>query len=228
MNAAMSKQDSNVALTLSPEVSQYFFTLRDRVLGALGQRGAAGHTLVVTSCHHGEGVSAVALNFALALAEADEHGKVLLCDANADSPAVHKVFQVEQSPGLTEAVAGQCEPEAAIRRTGVEALDILPVGDGRMSPSGIVDSPRLAPILAALKEEYRVVVLDAAPVIECSATARLAAASDGAVLVVEAERQRWEVAQRATDLLTDAGARIVGAVLNRRRFHIPAFLYDRL
>ena len=165
MNAAMSKQDSNVALTLSPEVSQYFFTLRDRVLGALGQRGAAGHALVVTSCHHGEGVSAVALNFALALGEADEHGKVLLCDANVDSPAVHKVFQVDQSPGLTEAVAGQCEPEAAIRRTGVEALDILPVGDGRMSLSGIVDSPRLAPILAALKEEYRVVVLDAAPVI---------------------------------------------------------------
>jgi len=36
------------------------------------------------------------------------------------------------------------------------------------------------------------------------------------------------VAQKATDLLTDAGAKILGAVLNKRKYHIPEFLYHRL
>lgn len=221
-------QSSSVSLTLSPEVTPYFYALRDRVLGALGERGGAGHTIVMTSCHSGEGVSAVALNFALALSKADEHGAVLLCDANAEAPMVHKLFQIDLSPGLTEAVAGRADLKAAIHHTGVESLDVLPAGDGAMSLSGVVDSPRLVPLLASLKQSYRVIVFDAAPLIECSATARLAAVTDGTILVLEAERQRWEVAQKATDLLTDAGAKILGAVLNKRKYHIPEFLYHRL
>lgn len=221
-------QNSTVSLTLSPEVSDYFDTLRDRVLSLLGERRDTGHALTVTSCRSGEGVSAVALNFALALSKTNEHGSVLLCDANLDSPIVHKVFQVGQGPGFSDVLAGKFDLETAIRATGIQRLEILPAGGGDIGLSGMVDSPRMGPFLTTVKERYRVVVFDAAPVLECSATARLAAVSDGTILTIEAERQRWEVAQRATDVLTDAGARILGAVLNKRRYHIPDFLYRRL
>jgi capsular exopolysaccharide synthesis family protein len=228
LSAEQSKQNSLVALTLSPEVSPYFHNLRDRVLSALGERAPAGHAIVVTSCRSSEGVSAVTLNLALVLSEVGEQGRVLLCDANPDSPLVHKLFQVDQSPGLAEVAAGQRDLKAAVRSTGIQALDILPVGGAGTSLSEVADSPRLGTFLTAAREAYRVVVFDTAPVIECTAAARLAALADGAILVIEAERQRREAAQRATDLLTDAGARILGAVLNKRRYYIPEFLYNRL
>jgi Mrp family chromosome partitioning ATPase len=51
---------------------------------------------------------------------------------------------------------------------------------------------------------------------------------DGVVLVIEAERVRTPVIERAVDTLQDCGANVLGAVLNKRRFPIPRFLYKRL
>ena len=43
------------------------------------------------------------------------------------------------------------------------------------------------------------------------------AALDGIVLVVEAETVRWEIVLRAKEILSRAGAKIVGGILNKRR-----------
>jgi Mrp family chromosome partitioning ATPase len=51
---------------------------------------------------------------------------------------------------------------------------------------------------------------------------------DGAVLVVEAENKRAEVAIQAKEHLEEAGAKVLGAVLNRRRHVIPEVVYRRL
>ena len=57
---------------------------------------------------------------------------------------------------------------------------------------------------------------------------RSAALLDGAVLVVEAGRSRHESVERARQLLDKAKVRTVGVVLNKRRFPVPRWLYDRL
>jgi Mrp family chromosome partitioning ATPase len=56
----------------------------------------------------------------------------------------------------------------------------------------------------------------------------LAAQSDAAVIVVEAERTRPPIVERLVELLRRAGAPIVGTILNKRRLYVPAFVYDRL
>jgi Mrp family chromosome partitioning ATPase len=48
---------------------------------------------------------------------------------------------------------------------------------------------------------------------------------DGVVLVVQAEKTRWQVAEQAKRILEESGARLLGAVINRRRYHIPQALY---
>jgi Mrp family chromosome partitioning ATPase len=47
-------------------------------------------------------------------------------------------------------------------------------------------------------------------------------------LVIQAENMGAEVAIRAKELLEQAGAKILGAVLNRRRQIIPEGIYKRL
>ncbi len=51
---------------------------------------------------------------------------------------------------------------------------------------------------------------------------------DGVVLVLEAEETRWPVAARVRDQIVRNGGRILGLVFNKRRYHIPNLIYERL
>jgi Mrp family chromosome partitioning ATPase len=82
--------------------------------------------------------------------------------------------------------------------------------------------------VAALQAEFDWVILDGPPVTAYPDAASIAAACGGAILVFEAERTRWEVAEEAKRVMENAGVDVLGAVLNRRKYHIPGFIYRRL
>jgi len=212
---------------LAEDLSDTYYALRDQALASLNGRDTGGVCLALTSCRRGEGVTTVAVNFARALCGA-RHRRVLLCDANVPSPALHRAFGLPAGPGLTDALAGHCEPAEAVQRTPLADLDLVAAGRETMSPAQMAESARLGDFLEAVRQGYAFVLLDAPPVLECSAGARLAAAADAVILVIEAERNRWEVARAAARRLEGRGAHILGAVLNKRKFHIPEWLYRRI
>jgi Mrp family chromosome partitioning ATPase len=51
---------------------------------------------------------------------------------------------------------------------------------------------------------------------------------DGVILIVGSGKTRRQVALKAKKELEDAGARILGIVLNRRKYHVPAWVYRHL
>jgi Mrp family chromosome partitioning ATPase len=51
---------------------------------------------------------------------------------------------------------------------------------------------------------------------------------DGVLLVLEAGKTRRHVAIRAKKELEEAGGKLLGVVLNKRRYHIPERVYKRL
>ena len=55
-----------------------------------------------------------------------------------------------------------------------------------------------------------------------------AAGEDGVVLVVESEKTRWEVAESARKWIKSGNGNVLGVVLNKRKYHIPNWLYRRL
>jgi len=61
-----------------------------------------------------------------------------------------------------------------------------------------------------------------------SEAALLATLSDGMVLVVEANSTRRVAAQKVTEKLHAANARLLGAVLSGRTFPIPDVIYRNL
>jgi Mrp family chromosome partitioning ATPase len=75
----------------------------------------------------------------------------------------------------------------------------------------------LAKLLDGLKAEFALLVVDLPPADHAGFVPPLAGLLDGALLVVEAERTRGEAARRQKDLLAAAGARLLGAVLNKNR-----------
>jgi Mrp family chromosome partitioning ATPase len=181
----------------------------------------------ILSSDVGEGASTVATGLAVRLARGGT-GPVLLTDACPDGGAVHRAFGLAASPGLGDVLAGAASEADAIAPSGIAGLDVLPAGK---SDSGVPFAQHIAALGAAAAEwrkRYRFVVVDLPPLARTPAAARASAALDGAVLVVEAGRSPCEAFARTRDLIVKSGGRVLGAVLNKRRFPVPRWVYDRL
>lgn len=182
--------------------------------------------LGITSCHRGEGVSTVASHLAVAAATGGGL-PVLLVDANLSRPMIHRIFPVVQSPGWSEVLADPPGVALAIQPSGVKNLSVLPAGRSNQQkwPS---DVGAISAVLKGFTADFELAIFDLPAVGQTNAAVRLAGLLDGVLLVVEAERVRHEVAQRTRELLRRANVNLLGAVLNKRRQHVPAWLYRTL
>ena len=79
-----------------------------------------------------------------------------------------------------------------------------------------------------LRNEFAYILVDSPPVSEHTDAILLGRLADGAVMVLESNATRREVARIAKEDLEAAQVRVLGAVLNKRTFPIPQFLYDRV
>lgn len=194
----------------------------------LGTQGARKlRVLAITGSHRHEGVSAVAANLATTLARLGQ-GDVLLVDANLGHPSVHETFKTRLSPGLAETLTNGSSNGNAVVPSQVHNLHILSAGTTKRNLSEILNSDELRKLLNSMKKNYRFVVLDLPAISEASWAIRLASLCDGVCLVVEAERSRWEVVDRVREQLVKSNANLLGVVLNKRKMHIPEWLYRTL
>ncbi len=212
-----------VGRDVSLEAQGYQAIINHIRLATAGSKQTAS-LFAITSWHKGEGVSSIAANIAISLANLTD-GRILLVDANLNQPSVHMIFGVSRSPGLTEIFGKAQLDTVVIKPSSIKNLDILPSGQGEVNLSLLFDSKPFAELLSLWRREYSYVIFDMPAMGEVSAGIRLATLADGVFLVVEADRTRWEVAQQAKEMLAQAKVNVLGVVLNKRQFPIPEWLY---
>ncbi|MFB3785096.1 MAG: GumC family protein [bacterium] len=149
----------------------------------------------------------------------------------------NQVLWVTMEPGLAEEPSRNGKkgpsgtPPADLLRGG-----ILPLGENgvhvsslRVQPSlGMIDSRVFAQTLAALREEYDLVLIDSPAASMSAYGMTLSRNFDGVVLVVEAEKTRWQATAHLRDMILHKGGNVLGVILNKQRFHIPQLIYERL
>ena len=168
--------------------------------------------LLFTSAGPGEGKSAVAANTAVALAQAGH--KVILVDCDLRKPLQHHVFQLNKK-GLTNCLVGESPAIELLQETEVPNLRVLTSGPIPPNPAELLGSSRMELALNSLKEIADYIVLDCPPVIAVTDASVLSRKVDGVILVLDANQVRPEMAQKAKELLENAQATILGAILNR-------------
>lgn len=177
----------------------------------------------VTSCARRAGVSTVAANLAMALAQSAK-GTCLLVDAHPRHASLHTRFGVPRSPGFLDIIDRANDvPDCVFQVAEVPKLYFMPAGDVR-----VVGPKVIAEGLNHLKNHFNFVVLDLPPANEPNDGLALASATDANLLVLQAERVRRHVAHRTRQRLEDAGAVILGTVFNKRRHYIPGWIYRNL
>ena len=184
-------------------------------------------TILFCSWGKGEGNSTVLLQFAQTLAA--EGYRVLLVDANLHFPNLHQLLRMEREDGLTDLLLGNRESMADVmKETTLNNLWIITSGSPYPNPVAIFETNFFDPVIDQMKIQADWVLFDSPPLHSYSDSFALARKVDGVVLVVQAEKTRWEVAQESKERLENNGGRILGVVLNKRRFHVPQWLYRRL
>jgi Mrp family chromosome partitioning ATPase len=182
---------------------------------------------MLVSALSGEGVTTVALGLAATMAEVARQG-VLLVDLNPARPALDERLSVRPGQGLGEVLVKEVAARDAIVATAVPRLSVLAAGRLPMDFSQSDTLAQLDDMVKGLRTDFDFVIVDAGSLETAPDSLLVASRMDGVVLVVQAERTGADAVREASADLRAAGARLLGAVLNRRRNYLPGFLSRRI
>ncbi len=197
-----------------------FRALSGNLLSA--SQGELPKTVLIASGRAGEGRTTTAIAVAHTLAT-ESNARVLLVDADTESPSLHECFELEQTPGLSASLAGG-ETDAIVK-SGIDRLDVLPAGEALDKTARAFSSGGVVNLLQEWSEHYDHIILDSSPVLTTSVPTSLAPHVDGILLVAACEGTKWQVLETAQGKLLGAGGKVLGVILNKRRYYIPKFLY---
>jgi len=169
-------------------------------------------TIMFTSAGPGEGKSTTVANVAVTMAQSGQ--KTLLLDCDLRKPVQHKIFDVTNIMGLTNLLVEDLAVEEVVQETKVPGLDLITCGPIPPNPSELLGSRGMKDTLAALREIYDQILIDCPPVIAVTDAMVTGSLVDGVVLVVKAYDSNVDMVKEAKKLLANAGARVIGAVLN--------------
>jgi Mrp family chromosome partitioning ATPase len=193
----------------------------------LAQPAGLHRMVVFSGVDRGNGCTRICLETARILA-ANAPGSVCLVEANFRAPSLGRLCGFHSHRGFTESLAEGGGIRTFARRMESPNLWLLPAGSvGSNSPS-LLNSDSMKERLQELRKEFEYVLVDAPALNVCADALALGRGADGMVVVLQADATRRESAVKALEGVREARIEILGAVLNRRTFPIPEFVYRRL
>ena len=139
--------------------------------------------------------------------------------------------KIREPEGLSSVLAGRTTLAAAVLRTTIDGLDLLPCGTIPPNPSELLNSEALAAMLKEVSTQYDHIIFDAPPVLPVTDARILGAMCNMTILVLRAEVTSIKRAQLARDALRSVGAHILGVVVNavprrKDKYYDGGYLYS--
>lgn len=186
-----------------------------------------GKGVVITAAARKEGTTTVAAGLALSGSGPAGGARVALVDFNLRNPQLHDLFGLPVSPGLCELLSGNAALESVARPIN-DGLDIIPVGAIQQRSLEVLRSDAVQAFFESLYQRYDYVLVDSASANMNPDAQVLGGVVKNLLLVVNSEATPREAVAQAKKRIEAGGGRVVGVVLNLRRFPIPNFLYRRM
>jgi protein-tyrosine kinase len=107
-------------------------------------------------------------------------------------------------------------------------LEMCPIDQYRGNDPLNFYSPNIKDFWNSLRQKYDLILVDSSSASSSPDGIEISRRVDGVVLVVEAEKTRWQVVENLKEKIENSGGNILGMVFNKRRFYIPESIYRRL
>jgi tyrosine-protein kinase Etk/Wzc len=157
--------------------------------------------IMVTSSISGEGKTFTATNLATIFAMNNK--KVLLVGCDMRRPALHRIFNVGNTMGLSSVIIGKKKIEECVYATSIENLSLLPSGPVPPNPAELLDTVEMENLIEEMKKKYDYIILDTPPVALVSDSLALARNTDLTLYVVRQNySQKFDI-QMANQMKTE-------------------------
>jgi protein-tyrosine kinase len=187
-------------------------TLRTQVMQRWASAGIALRRVAIVSPERGEGRSYVAANLAVAFAQLGE--RTLLIDADLRNPRLHRMFALSDRTGLSAVLCGRAGRDSMQVVPGLGSLWLLPAGAPPPNPLELLSRHALGPFLQAVGPDFDVIVFDTPPARLQADAQCVALQAGGAIVLARKEHSRIDDTRGVIRDLTNAGAPVLGTVLN--------------
>jgi capsular exopolysaccharide synthesis family protein len=181
-------------------------------------------TIIITSAVHGEGKSVTSVNLALTLAR-QENLRVVLVDADLRKGSVHRWLGLTDGPheGLSAVLRHGGELNGSLVKLKEPPLRVLVAGSPAQQPAELLESSSMKRVLATLKAQFDVIIIDTPPVLSVADPGILSAQADGVLLVVRAGKTQRKTVGQAQALLKQMKANLLGCVLTHVEYYLPGY-----
>lgn len=191
---------------LEREHGDRFDHLADALIEARDRLGRK--VLLFTSCHRAEGRTTLVLTLARALAR--RPGRTLLVDGDLSGPMLARQLGLRPRVGLEDVVEGGMSLADAMVDAPDDHLHILPLRGPVSRPRDFLASPAWSCLLARLRREYDLVLLDGSPLFAGLSAAVLHRSVDAAILVHNRALTGERALLRAREVLEAGGVPLLG------------------
>jgi len=169
------------------------------------------HIVVITSAEPNSGKSVTTANLGLSFAQTG--AKVLIIDCDMRNPSQQKIFEQDNTQGLSNVLSNMCTFEDTVKHDVFENLDILTAGQTPPNPSELLGSNSMRVLLEQVKENYDFVLLDSPPVELVSDTAALLLNAPQAIVIARQNHAIYPEVIHTVEVIKSVGGKILGAVL---------------
>jgi protein-tyrosine kinase len=168
--------------------------------------------LAITSPGRAEGRSWLAANLATVFAQKGE--RTLLIDADMRHPRQHKLFNLNNSVGLSALLTGRAGREIVTRIHPRLRLFVLPAGLLPPNPQELLGRPVFDVILTLFADQFDLVIIDTPAASEAADAQILAARAGAAIMIARRNHTRRKELRSAMQDLMHSGTNVIGTVIN--------------
>jgi len=172
-----------------------------------------------------EGTTTIVTEVALAVCGLFKN-RILLIDATGAPSPLGRSLESEIPATLDTVLMGQAPITDALATLPDVELHFATLSIGGLNNHKQPTTRAVQTLFTRLRQYYELILVDGGATQGEHFSPVLARSVDGVVLVVEAERTRMPVVDWSLQQLENSRAKLLGTVLNKRRFHIPKRIYD--
>jgi len=158
------------------------------------------------------GKSFISTNLATIFAQGDK--RVLLIDADMRRGYMHKYFDVDVRPGLSELLSGQADLQKVLHKTQVANLDVITRGKSPTNPSEILSSNQFKELLEQLQSQYDHIIIDTPPVLAVTDGIIISQYTGVNLIVARYAKSQMKELELTLNRFEQAGVKVNGFILN--------------
>ena len=170
--------------------------------------------IMLTSTAPANGKTFVTANLAITLAQANK--RVILVDSDIRKPRLHKVFELENTMGLSDYLRNSSDG-LYIRKTNIENLSIVTAGTMVNNPSELIGQEKFKKTIEALKEKYDYIIIDSSPILMVTDSILVSRVVDATILIAIYNKTRIDDLKSAVRRINYVGGNVAGVVVNRTK-----------